>query len=206
MVLEDESASRSRPSRRQLLAASGVGLAASLGGCAEVRTRRLSNPETVEGDDGVDLRYELDGDRVVEVRLLERWSEEPTTPYRITLAVQQPPETRLERIRYELRPRGRETSLEPEFSLIRPAVSEHEPIEFRRGEESGTTVLAVPEFGVQGDGTTTLSLLVDPRVDAAFDLHVDVGGTLEEEGLLGRTYELEGELVRALPGYDQLRE
>lgn len=205
MVSADESTFRSDPSRRRLLAAGGVGLAASLAGCVGIRTDTLTGPETVDEDDRMTLHYDVNGNRIAEVSVIERWLTTPdTAPYRITLAVRQPGDTRLERIRYELRPK--ETDFEPEFALVRPGGHPWEPIEFARGEGAGTTVLSVPDLGAQGSGTTSLSLLVEPNTTAEFELRIGVGGALEEEGLLGRTYELEGELVRTLPGYEQLSE
>ncbi|MFC4540750.1 hypothetical protein ACFO5R_02260 [Halosolutus amylolyticus] len=187
-------------SRRRLLAATGAGLATALAGCGDLRTRTLDRPETVEEDGQTHLHFD-DGDRrTATISLVDRW-DAGRLPYAIRLPAWHAADTYLERLRYELRPLGGAGT--PEFSLTRPGGYPWEPIEFARGDDPEVTVIAVPELGVQGRGSVAFDLLVEPRNDEAFELRLDVAATVESSGVLGRTYELEGNLVRTLPGYDR---
>ncbi|MFC4439885.1 MULTISPECIES: hypothetical protein [Natrialbaceae] len=188
-------------SRRRLLASGGVGLAAALAGCGDLRTRTLAHSETIEEDGETHLVFGGD-ERIAEVSFLDRWNTDGgRPPYGMRLHAWHAEDTHLERLRYELRPIDVERP--PEFSLTRPGGGPWEPIEFASGDDHETTILNAPELGTIGRGSVGFDLLVEPWNDDAFDLRVDVEATIESGGVLGRTYEIEGHLVRALPGYEQ---
>ncbi|SFC24675.1 hypothetical protein SAMN05444422_10646 [Halobiforma haloterrestris] len=202
MVPHDGTSRSPRPSRRRLLATSGAGIAAVLAGCGGLRAQTLSRPETEAEETETHLVYRDDGDRLATVSLLERFRDEPRTPYGIRLHVWHREGTRFEEVRYELRPIG--VGRPPEFSLTRPGGSSWEPIRFSAGEDPETTVLAVSDLGFRSRGSVTFDLLVEPRDEDPFDLRLDVDATLESERTLGPTYALEGSLVHTLPGTDDL--
>ncbi|WP_255168785.1 hypothetical protein [Natrononativus amylolyticus] len=186
-------------SRRHLLAVTGSGCTAALAGCADLRSRTLRDPAVDDEAHATSHTYYDGDDRVISVSLSD-FSRHAADEYRypIRTNIWHGEGLVLESLEYTFRPDAVRTA--PEFYLERPGGYPWEPIQFSRGEDHETTVLAVPDVGFQGQGSVGFELLLAVYDDESFDLHVDLEATFVSEGFVGREYEIEDSMVRTLPG------
>lgn len=187
--------------RRRFLAAATVAGALPLAGCSRdgLGTIELDAPETETEQNETHLIFRRGDRRLLVFTARDRGRSDASGPIPLDLHVWHAEDTHLDSFRIEIRAPADGRDPLTEVYLRSPWYDSGPKLDFHRGDDGRTTVLAADDLGGPGEGTLSLELILEPTSmpDA---LPVGVSGEfgLSETGTLGRSYRAEGQMTVAL--------
>lgn len=181
--------------RRQFLATATAASALPLAGCSTVGvgTTDLGEPATKRDRGDVHLVFSRNDRRLLSFSVMPRGHAGVTDGVPLEIDAWHARDTRLDSFRVVVRAPAEGNDPPTNVYLQTPWFGDGRSLEFHRGDDLRSTVVAADDLGEDGDATLSMEFLLD-AVGGFQTLPVAVSGEFEfsETGTLGRTYRAQG--------------